>query len=332
MARLTAAITGVGGYLPPDILTNADLEKMVDTNDEWITSRTGIQERHILKEEGKATSDLGVEAVKDLLKKSNTSKDDIDLIICATVTADRVFPDTANNISYKVGCSKAFGFDVNAACSGFLYSLNIGAKFIESGTYQKVIVVGADMMTSIVDYQDRTTCILFGDGAGAVLLEPSEEGFGIKNAVLKADGSGLPFLHMKAGGSLRPPSIETIQNREHYAYQEGKHVFKRAVNGMVESTKEVLKQANLSTEDISWVVPHQANKRIIDSVAHMLDFPMERVMVNIHKYGNTTAATIPLCLNDYENQLKKGDKLIITAFGGGFTWGSTLVEWAYDPL
>ncbi|HRO08059.1 MAG TPA: beta-ketoacyl-ACP synthase III [Saprospiraceae bacterium] len=329
MSKIHAAITGVGGYVPDDVLTNADLEKMVDTNDEWITTRTGIKERRILKDPSKATSDMGVEAVNQLLQKTNTQASDIELLICATVTGDMVFPDTANTILDKVGAKNAFGFDINAACSGFLYALTTAAKFIESGMYKKVIVVGADKMSSIVDYEDRATCIIFGDGAGAVMLEPTDEESGIMDSLLKADGAGREFLHMKAGGSLKPPSAETVANKEHYVYQEGKSVFKAAVNGMVSTTNQVLERNNLEIDDISWLVPHQANMRIINSVGDMLGIPAEKVMVNIHKYGNTTAATIPLCLSEYEPQLKKGDYLILTAFGGGFTWGSILIKWSY---
>lgn len=328
--KLKAAITGVAGYVPDDLLTNADLEKMVDTNDEWIRTRTGIEQRHILKDPDKATSDMGAEIVKLLLKKTNTNPEDIELIICATVTADLIFPDTANTIADKTGLVNAFGYDINAACSGFLYALYTGAKFIESGTYKKVIVIGADKMSSIIDYTDRATCIIFGDGGGGVLLEPSENGFGIEDAILKSDGSGRQFLHMKAGGSLRPASIETVQNKEHYVYQEGKTVFKFAVKGMINTTVDLLERNHISNADINWIVPHQANLRIINSVAEGLDIPLERVMINIQKYGNTTAGTIPLCLWEWEDQLKKGDKLILTAFGGGFTWGSIYLTWAYD--
>jgi len=324
-----AAIRGVGTYLPPDLLTNQDLEKMVDTNDEWIVSRTGVSQRHILKDPKKATSDMAEQAVKQLLEKTNTNPDDIELIICGTVTGDMIFPDTANTIADKCGLKNAYGFDINAACSGFLYSLQVGAKFIESGTHKKIIIIGADKMSSIIDYKDRATCIIFGDAAGAVLLEPSET-HGIEDAILKSDGSGRHYLHMKAGGSLKPASIETVTNGEHYVFQDGRYVFKNAVAGMTTTVKELIAKNNLSKKDISWIVPHQANKRIIDSVSNMLDFPPEKVMNNIHKYGNTTAATLPLCLADYENQLKKGDKIILTAFGGGFTWGSMLVSWAYD--
>lgn len=329
MAKILAAITGVGGFVPKDVLTNADLERMVDTSDEWITTRTGIKERHILKEEGKATSDMGVEVLKQLLEKTNTKPEELDLLICATITPDTTFPDTANTILDKAGAKNAFGFDINAACSGFLYALTTGAKFVETGTYKKVAVIGADMMSSIVDYTDRTTCIIFGDGAGGVMLEPSNDGTGIQDSVLKSDGSGREFLHKKAGGSLRPANAENVARGEHYVYQDGKPVFKAAVTGMVSTVKEVLERNGLEVEDIDWLVPHQANMRIISSVGDMLEVPSEKVMVNIHKYGNTTAATLPLCLWEYENQLKKGDKLVLTAFGGGFTWGSTLLTWNY---
>jgi 3-oxoacyl-[acyl-carrier-protein] synthase III len=329
MSQIRAAITAVGGYVPEDKLTNADLEKMVDTNDEWITTRTGIKERRILRTPGKATSDMGVEVVKQILEKSGTDASEIDMLICATVTGDMVFPDTANMILDKVGAKNAYGFDINAACSGFLYALNTATKFIETGTVKKLIVVGADMMSSIVDYEDRTTCILFGDAAGGVLLEPSTDGTGVIDSILKADGSGREFLHMKAGGSLKPASVETVMAREHYAYQEGKSVFKAAVNGMVSTSKQLMERHNVSIDELDWVVPHQANMRIISSVSDMLDVPKEKVMVNIHKYGNTTAATIPLCLWEYESQLKKGDDVILTAFGGGFTWGSIYLRWHY---
>lgn len=327
MTKIRAVIKAVGGYVPPDILTNADLEKMVDTNDEWITTRTGIKERRILKAPGKATSDMGVEVVKLILEKSNTKPEDIDLLICATVTADMVFPDTANTILDKVGAKNAFGFDIHAACSGFLYALSTASKFIETGTYKKVIVIGADKMSAIVDYTDRATCIIFGDGGGGVLLEPSDTGNGVIDAVLKADGSGREFLHMKAGGSLKPASIETVMAREHFAYQEGKSVFKAAVNGMVNTCKDVLQRNNLTKDEIAWLVPHQANMRIINSVSEMMDFPIDKVMINIHKYGNTTAGTLPLCLWEYENRLQAGDNVLLTAFGGGFTWGSLYLKW-----
>ena len=327
MSKIHAAITGVGGYVPDDILSNADLEKMVDTTDEWITTRTGIKERRILKTPGKATSDMGVEVVRQILSKTNTTPDEIDMLICATVTPDTAFPDTANTILDKVGAKSAFGFDINAACSGFLFALTTGAKFIESGMYKKVIIIGADKMSSIVDYTDRTTCIIFGDGAGGVMLEPSSDGNGVIDSVLRSDGSGREFLHMKAGGSLKPATAETVAKREHFVYQDGKPVFKAAVNGMVNTVNQVLERNNMTVDDITWLVPHQANMRIINSVGDMLDIPKEKTMVNIHKYGNTTAGTLPLCLWEYEPLLKKGDNLMLTAFGGGFTWGSTLVKW-----
>ncbi len=329
MAKTIAAIAGVGGYVPEYRLTNQELEKIVNTNDEWIRTRTGISERRILKDKEKGTSFMAVQAVKNLLEKTNTLAEEIDLVICATVTPDMHFPDTANLVAYEVGIKNAFTYDLSAACSGFLFALETGRRFVESGGYKKVIVIGADKMSTIVDYEDRTTCILFGDGAGAVLLEPSLEAEGIKDAVLKSDAVGKDVLHMKAGGSLRPPSIETVMAREHFLYQNGKPVFKAAVSGMSGAVKEILQRNGLAKEDVAWLVPHQANIRIIESVAHMSDFPMERVMVNIQKYGNTTAATIPLCLWDWESQLKKGDKLILTAFGGGYTWGATYLTWAY---
>ena len=329
MAKILAAITGVGGYVPDDVLTNADLEKMVDTTDEWITTRTGIKERRILRTPGKATSDMGVEVVRQLLEKTGTKPEEIDLLICATVTPDTTFPDTANTILDKAGAKNAFGFDINAACSGFLFALTTGAKFIESGMYKKVIVIGADKMSAIVDYSDRSTCIIFGDGAGGVLLEPNSEGNGVIDAILRSDGSGREFLHMKAGGSLKPATPETVANKEHFVFQDGKPVFKAAVTGMVNTVNQVLARNNMTTEDIDWLVPHQANMRIINSVGDMLDFPMDKVMVNIQKYGNTTAGTLPLCLWEYESQLKKGDNLMLTAFGGGFTWGSLYLKWAY---
>lgn len=330
MAKLLAAITGVGGYVPEDVLTNADLEKLVDTSDEWITSRTGIRERRILKKPGMATSDMGVEAVKQILDKRGLNPEEIDMLICATVTPDTTFPDTANTILHKIGATSAFGYDINAACSGFLYAVTTGAKFVESGMYKKVIIVGADMMSSIVDYTDRATCIIFGDGAGAVLLEPSTDGTGLIDAVLKSDGAGREFLHMKAGGSLRPATEETVANREHFVFQDGKPVFKAAVNGMVNTCNEVMARNNMTIDDITWLVPHQANMRIISAVGDTLGIPKERVMINIEHYGNTTAGTLPLCLWNYESRLKKGDNLLLTAFGGGFTWGSVFIKWHYN--
>lgn len=329
MSKITAAITGVGGYVPEYVLTNKELETMVDTNDEWIKTRTGIEERRILKEPGKATSDMAANAVKELLAKKNIAASEIECVICATVTPDMAFPATANIITDKIGAINAFGYDINAACSGFLYALSTGAAFIESGRYKKVIVVGADKMSAIVDYTDRNTCVLFGDAAGAVLLEPNEEGFGILDSILKSDGSGRPFLHMKAGGSLKPASIETVTAREHYAYQEGKQVFKFAVVGMADVSAEIMERNNLTADDVAWLVPHQANLRIIDATANRMGLSKDKVMININKYGNTTAATIPLCLWEWEKQLHKGDNIILAAFGGGFTWGSIWVKWAY---
>lgn len=330
MTKIRAMITGIQGYVPEYRLTNKELEKLVETNDEWILSRTGIKERRILKGENQGTSVMGIEAVKGLLSKTGTNPLDIDLIICATVTPDMTFPATANIIADKVGARNSYSFDMSAACSGFLYALQMGNQFITSGTHKKVIVVGADKMSSIIDYTDRTTCILFGDGAGAVLLEPTTEPFGIMDAILKADGSGESFLHMKAGGSRKPATLETLAAREHYAFQEGATVYKFAVTNMAEVSAEVMERNNLTGEDVAWLVPHQANKRIIDATANRMNIGPEKVMMNIENYGNTTAATIPLCLWDYENQLKKGDNLILAAFGGGFTWGSIYIKWAYD--
>jgi len=327
--KITAAITAVGAYLPPDKLTNADLEKLVDTNDEWIRTRTGIEERRILKGEGLATSDMVVPAVKMVLEKRGITAEDIDCLIVATVTPDMMFPSTANMACHKLDAKNAWGFDILAACSGFLYALTTGATLIESGRYRRVVVVGADKMSSIIDYSDRTTCILFGDGAGAVLLEPNIEGYGVLDSILKSDGSGGKFLNMKAGGSLRPATAETVANKEHYAYQEGQSVFKFAVVGMADVSYELMERNNLGADDIAWLVPHQANKRIIDATAHRMGLPEEKVMMNIARYGNTTAATIPLCLFDYRKQIDKGDNLVLAAFGGGFTWGATLVKWAY---
>jgi 3-oxoacyl-[acyl-carrier-protein] synthase III len=328
--KITAAITAVGGFVPEDKLTNADLEKMVDTTDEWIKTRTGIEERRILKGKGKATSDLVVPAVKQLCEKRGIDPMEIDCLLVATVTPDMVFPATANIACEKLGAKNAWGFDVSAACSGFLYSLTLGVSLVESGRYKKVVVCGADKMSAIVDYTDRSTCIIFGDGAGAVLLEPNEEGYGVKDSILKSDGSGCQFLHMKAGGSLRPASIETVTNKEHFIYQDGQPVFKFAVKGMADVSVELLERNKLTGNDIAWLAPHQANLRIIDATANRMGLPKEKIMINIHRYGNTTSGTIPLCLWDWEKQLKKGDLLVLAAFGGGFTWGATLVKWAYD--
>lgn len=329
MTKIRAAITGVQGYVPDYVLTNAELEQMVDTNDEWIRARTGISERRILKGENQGTSVMGIKAVQGLLEKTNTSPDEIELVICATVTADMQFPDTANIIADETGIKHAFCYDINAACSGFLYALTTAARFIEAGAHKKVIVIGADKMSSIIDYTDRTTCIIFGDGAGAVLLEATEAEEGILDALLKSDGAGRVYLHQKAGGSSRPATAETVARGEHFVYQNGRPVFKAAVSGMSDVVSKVMQRNGLSTEEVSWLVPHQANKRIIETVAKRVGFPMERVMVNIHRYGNTTSGTIPLCLWEWENQLNKGDNLILTAFGGGFTWGAVYVKWAY---
>ena len=329
MTNTRSAITGIHAYVPDYVLTNAELEKMVETNDEWIATRTGIRERRILKGEGLATSYLGEQAVRGLLEKTGTAPEEVELLICATVTPDMMFPDTANLIAYRTGLKNAFTFDLSAACSGFLFALTTGAKYIESGMYKKVIVVGADKMSSIVDYTDRATCILFGDAGGAVLLEPSKDGNGIMDSILHSDGVGAENLYQRAGGSLKPASHETVDAGEHFAYQNGRPVYKAAVAGMAGVVKEMMQKHHLAADDIAWVVPHQANLRIIESVASMADFPLEKVMVNIQKYGNTTAATIPLCLWEWEKQLKKGDNLLLTAFGGGYTWGSIWLKWAY---
>lgn len=330
MSKIFAAITCVGGWVPDYILTNQELEKMVDTNDEWIRTRTGVSERRILKGEGQGTSVMAVNAVKDILKKKNLNPEEIDLIICATVTPDMVFPATANLICNEIGAKNAFGYDLSAACSGFLYGLVTGAQFIESGRYKKVIIVGADKMSSIVDYEDRTTCVIFGDGAGAVLLEPNEDETGVRDYILKSDGGGWPYLHQKAGGSRKPASHSTVDAKEHFVYQEGQAVFKSAVKNMADVTVEVMERNHLKSEDINWLVPHQANLRIIDATANRAGVPSEKVMINIHKFGNTTSGTIPLCLWEWEKKLKKGDNLLLSTFGGGYTWGSVYVKWAYN--
>ncbi len=329
MQKLRAAITAVNSYVPEYILTNQELETMVDTNDEWITTRTGIKERHILKGEGLGTSDMAVPAVEGLLKKRGIKPEEIDLIIFCTTTPDMPFPATANILADKIGAKNAWGFDLNAACSGFIYGLTTGSQFIESGKHQKVLVVGGDKMSSIIDYEDRQTCIIFGDGCGAVLLEPTTEDVGIKDAILKSDGSGRVYLHQKAGGSAKPASHETVDAREHFAYQEGQAVFKFAVTNMADVAAEIMERNQLTADDVAWLVPHQANKRIIDATANRMGVGPEKVMVNIEKYGNTTNGTIPLCLAEWESQLKKGDTLILAAFGGGFTWGSVYLKWAY---
>lgn len=327
--KIRAAITGVSGYVPDDVMTNDDLAKIVDTNDEWISTRTGIKERRILKGEGLATSHMASEAVRGLLKKTNTDAKDVDLVICATVTPDFMFPSTANLVCTQVGIPTIGSFDILAACSGFLYALSIGSQFIEAGKYKKVIVIGADKMSSIIDYQDRTTCILFGDGAGAVMLEPTTEENGVMDFVLKSDGTGENHLYMKGGGSRYPASHQTVDDRWHYIRQEGQAVFKFAVTNMADVSAEIMERNNLTGDDIAWLVPHQANKRIIDATARRMGIGDDKVMLNIQRYGNTTAATIPLCLFDYENQLKKGDNLVLAAFGGGFTWGSAYIKWSY---
>ncbi|MBE8720184.1 beta-ketoacyl-ACP synthase III [Sphingobacterium pedocola] len=329
MSKVHAAITAVNGYVPDYILTNKELESMVETNDEWIVSRTGIKERRILKGEGLATSDLAVPAVKGLLEKRGISAEEIELIIFCTSTPDMLFPATANILADKIGAKNAWGYDLQAACSGFLFGLTTGAQFIESGKHKKVLVIGADKMSSVVNYTDRNTCILFGDGCGAVLLEPDTEGNGLQDSLLKTDGSGGQFLNIKGGGSLYPASHQTVDAGLHYAYQEGRTVFKFAVTNMADVAAEVMERNNLTSEDIAWLVPHQANKRIIDATAERAGLPEEKVMVNIHKYGNTTSATIPMCLWEWEDKLKKGDNLILAAFGGGFTWGSVYLKWAY---
>ncbi|MBC7554866.1 MAG: ketoacyl-ACP synthase III [Taibaiella sp.] len=330
MQKLHAAITAVGGYVPKYRLTNAELETMMDTNDEWIQSRTGIKERRILKGEGKGSSDLAVEAVKVLLAKRKIDPTEIEMVICATTTPDMQFPATANVICDKAGMTRAWGYDVNAACSGFIYALTIGAQFIETGRHTKVLVIGVDKMSSIMNYEDRATSIIFGDGAGCVLLEPDAEGNGIIDSILRSDGKGRAFLHQKAGGSVKPATIETVMNKEHFVYQEGQAVFKFAVKNMAEVAAEIMERHKLTADDIAWLVPHQANKRIITATAERMNLPAEKVMVNIEKFGNTTNGTLPLCLWEWEGKLKKGDNVILAAFGGGFTWGSTYVKWAYD--
>ncbi|MCU0421907.1 MAG: ketoacyl-ACP synthase III [Bacteroidia bacterium] len=330
MNKITAAITCVNGYVPEYVLSNSELEKMVDTSDEWITSRTGIKERRLLKGEGLATSDMAVEAVNGLLKKRGITANDIELIIFATVTPDLIFPSSACILADKIGAKNAWGYDLAAACSGFLFALETGAKFIESGKYTKVLVVGGDKMSSIIDYTDRNTCIIFGDGLGCVLLEPNTEGFGVVDSVLKIDGNGRHYLHQKAGGSQKPPSHETVDAREHYVFQDGKTVFKFAVTGMADVSAQIMDRNNLTADDVTWLVPHQANLRIIDATAERMGVGKDKIMINIEKFGNTTNGTIPLLLWEWENKLKKGDNLVLSAFGGGFTWGSIYVKWAYN--
>ncbi len=330
MQNIHAAITGIGAFLPEYRLTNEELSTMVDTSDEWIMQRIGIKERRIMKESGKATSDMGVKAVNQLLEKTNTSPEEVDLLICATITPDRPFPATANIISRKARLLNAWSYDISAACSGFVFALTTAASFVESGRYKKVIVVGADMMSAITDYTDRNTCPLFGDGASAVMLEPTTERLGVIDHINHTDGKGRHYLHIKAGGSKKPSSIETIKNREHFVHQDGKTVFKYAVSRMADVAVEIMAKNNVKPEDLAWLVPHQANLRIIDAIARRMDISPTQVMINIEKYGNTTAATIPLCLYDYEKKLKKGDNIILAAFGAGFTWGSVYLKWAYN--
>ena len=329
MSKVRAAITAVNAWVPPDVLSNTDLTKMVDTNEEWIETRTGIKERHILKGAGLGSSDMAVQAILPLLKKRGIGAEEIELIICATTTPDMQFPATANIIADKIGAVNAWGYDVNAACSGFIFALSTATKFIETGTHKKVLVVGVDKMSSIIDYTDRATCVIFGDGGGAVLLEPNNEGNGIMDSILRVDGSGRTFLHQKAGGSVKPATAETVAAREHYVYQEGQTVFKFAVTKMADVSAEIMEKNHLKSEDISWLIPHQANKRIIDATARRMGLPDEKVTLNIERYGNTTNGTIPLCLWEWEKKFKKGDNIIIAAFGGGFTWGALWLKWAY---
>ena len=331
MSNIRAAITGVGAFLPEYRLTNEEISQLVETSDEWIMQRIGIKERRILKEEGMATSDMGVAAIKQLLEKTGTKPEEIELLICATMTPDSPLPATGNIINFKAGLINAWSFDLTAACSGFVYGLTVGAKFIESGQYKKVIVLGADMMSSVTNYKDRATCPLFGDGAAAVLLEPTIEDVGVIDHINRVDGGGAQFLQIKSGGSMKPASYETIDNDEHFIVQEGQTVFKTAVSNMADVAVEMMKRHQISADDLTWLVPHQANMRIIDAVGRRMGINREKVMVNIQQYGNTTAATIPLCLYDYENKLKKGDNIILVAFGAGFTWGTIYLKWAYDP-
>ncbi|HCS21696.1 MAG TPA: 3-oxoacyl-ACP synthase [Bacteroidetes bacterium] len=331
MNKIRAAITAVGGYVPPDVLTNADLEKMVETSDEWIMSRTGIKERHILRGEGKGVSEMMFHAVSTMLEKNNIDPLEIDFILCSTITGDMIFPATANILGDLIGAKNAWGFDLGAACSGFLYGMEVASKMVESGKYKKVLLVGADKMSSIIDYTDRNTCIIFGDGAGCVLLEPDTEGYGVQDSILKSDGAGRLYLHQKAGGSAKPPTHETVDAREHYVYQEGKTVFKFAVTNMAEVTADVLGRNNMTGNDVDWLLAHQANLRIIDATAQRINLAEEKVLVNINRYGNTTNGTLPLLMADFESKFKKGDNLILSTFGGGFTWGSMWLRWAYDP-
>ena len=331
MSTITAAITAVGGYVPEYVLTNKILATMVDTNDEWITSRTGIKERRILKEQGQGTSFMAIKAAEQLLSKNNINPEDIDMVIMATATPDMPVASTGVYVASQIGAVNAFSYDLAAACSGFLFGMSTAARYIESGRYKKVLLIGADKMSSIVDYTDRTTCIIFGDGAGAVLFEPNLEGLGLQDEILRSDGVGRDSLKIDAGGSILPPSNQTIADKQHFVHQDGKTVFKFAVSKMADVSEKIMQRNNLTGDDVSWLVPHQANKRIIDATSRRMNLPQDKVMLNIHRYGNTTSATLPLCLFDYENQLKKGDNIVFAAFGGGFTWGSIYVKWAYDP-
>ena len=331
MSTITAAITAVGGYVPEYVLTNKILATMVDTNDEWITSRTGIKERRILKEQGQGTSFMAIKAAEQLLSKNNINPEDIDMVIMATATPDMPVAATGVYVASQIGAVNAFSYDLAAACSGFLFGMSTAARYIESGRYKKVLLIGADKMSSIVDYTDRTTCIIFGDGAGAVLFEPNLEGLGLQDEILRSDGVGRDSLKIDAGGSILPPSNQTIADKQHFVHQDGKTVFKFAVSKMADVSEKIMQRNNLTGDDVSWLVPHQANKRIIDATSRRMNLPQDKVMLNIHRYGNTTSATLPLCLFDYENQLKKGDNIVFAAFGGGFTWGSIYVKWAYDP-
>ena len=330
MSKITAAITAVGGYVPDYVLTNKILETMVDTSDEWITTRTGIKERRILKEEGKGTSYLAIKAAEDLLRKSNTDPKEIDMVIMATATPDMPVAATGVYVASEIGAVNAFSYDLVAACSSFLYGMSTAARYIESGRYKKVLLLGADKMSSIIDYEDRTTCIIFGDGGGAVLFEPNYEGYGIQDEVLRSDGIGRQSLKIDAGGSIMPPTHDTVDNKQHFVFQDGKTVFKFAVSNMADVSEQIMVRNGLSGDDVDWLVPHQANLRIIGATAKRMNLPEDKVMVNIQKYGNTTSATLPLCLVDYENQLSKGDNLVFASFGGGFTWGAIYVKWAYD--
>ncbi|MGL2987809.1 beta-ketoacyl-ACP synthase III [Flavobacterium sp. RSSA_27] len=330
MNAITAAITAVGGYVPDFVLSNKVLETMVDTNDEWITSRTGIKERRILKEEGKGTSFMAIKAAEDLIAKANIDPLEIDMVIMATATPDMPVASTGVYVATEIGATNAFAYDLQAACSSFLYGMSTAAAYIQSGRYKKVLLIGADKMSSIIDYTDRATCIIFGDGAGAVLFEPNYEGLGLQDELLKSDGVGRDFLKIEAGGSILPPSQKTLDDNKHFVFQDGKTVFKYAVSGMADVSEKIMQRNNLTKEDVNWLVAHQANKRIIDATANRMGVEEDKVLINIHKYGNTTSATLPLLLSDFENKFKKGDTIIFAAFGGGFTWGSIYLKWAYD--